>query len=508
MSASISFSNIKSNTRVPLFHVEFDNSQANPGQQNPRRLIIGITLVSQPQTPVLVPSVFDANLMFGQLSPLAMSIAAYKAVDPVGEVWAYPVFAPPTGQSASGGFTINGTAGNAGTIVFYIAGQPVPVPVTQGMTGAQIGSALVSNYQSLGVGAKVPATLSIVTGTAITNAFGPNEALVGVTASAAGVWGNGIDLRINYKGVSNGESIPNNISIAVTPMNGGTLAPDLSTLAANLAGMPFQHILNPFSDTGSLAATTALMSNQSGRWSDSQQLYGHVWAGAVAPLTSLVSLGEALNDPHLTLAGIANTPTPPWVFAADYMGACSPALDDDPGRPVFGLQLASTLAPPPTSVFKSSDLETLLGNGIATCTTDATGATRAQRAITTYEFNTSGAPDQSYLDSQTLFLLMAVTTNLKAAVTSQFARVKIADDGTPIGDGSAIVTPSAIKNVLVAEYQTMILLGWVERADLFAQGLIVQRNLLDPTRVDILYDPYLVSPLNIFAVLNQFRLGQ
>jgi phage tail sheath gpL-like len=41
----------------------------------------------------------------------------------------------------------------------------------------------------------------------------------------------------------------------------------------------------------------------------------------------------------------------------------------------------------------------------------------------------------------------------------------------------------------------------------FAKGLVVIRNAQDPSRVDVLFDPYLISGLRIFAVLNQFRLA-
>ena len=47
----------------------------------------------------------------------------------------------------------------------------------------------------------------------------------------------------------------------------------------------------------------------------------------------------------------------------------------------------------------------------------------------------------------------------------------------------------------------------LDNTDLFAKGLVVIRNAQDPSRVDVLFDPYLISGLRIFAVLNQFRLA-
>ena len=42
---AISFSNIPSGVRVPLFYAEVDNSQANIGSNNLKALLIGLFLV-------------------------------------------------------------------------------------------------------------------------------------------------------------------------------------------------------------------------------------------------------------------------------------------------------------------------------------------------------------------------------------------------------------------------------------------------------------------------------
>ena len=92
-------------------------------------------------------------------------------------------------------------------------------------------------------------------------------------------------------------------------------------------------------------------------------------------------------------------------------------------------------------------------------------------------------------------------------MTQKFPRSKLADDGTRIGFGQPVVTPSIIKGELIAQYATMVVDGLVDDVDLFTAGLVVIRNDQDPSRVDVLFDPYLISGLRIFAVLNQFRLA-
>jgi hypothetical protein len=46
----------------------------------------------------------------------------------------------------------------------------------------------------------------------------------------------------------------------------------------------------------------------------------------------------------------------------------------------------------------------------------------------------------------------------------------------------------------------------VENATQYIQHLIVERDPIDPNRVNVLYPPDLINQLRIFAVLNQFRL--
>jgi len=44
----------------------------------------------------------------------------------------------------------------------------------------------------------------------------------------------------------------------------------------------------------------------------------------------------------------------------------------------------------------------------------------------------------------------------------------------------------------------------VQGSAVFAQGLIVQQNSVNPNRVDVLYPAILIDQLRIFALLMQF----
>ena len=249
------------------------------------------------------------------------------------------------------------------------------------------------------------------------------------------------------------------------------------------------------------------MSDSAGRWSWLDQNFGGVFAGKVDTAANLITLGAAHNDQHTLIWGCAGLPTPPWEFAAAMTAACIPSLKADPARPLQTLQVNGVLAPAVVDRFSKTTLQTMLTSGIAQPAFDRAGNVAVLRAVTTYQSNKFGQADQSYLDVETLFTLMEVTRRLRFAVTQKFPRSKLADDGTRIGFGQPVVTPSIIKGELIAQYASMEVAGLVDNTDLFAKGLIVVRNALDPSRVDVLFDPYLISGLRIFAVLNQFRLA-
>jgi phage tail sheath gpL-like len=134
------------------------------------------------------------------------------------------------------------------------------------------------------------------------------------------------------------------------------------------------------------------------------------------------------------------------------------------------------------------------------------GSVRIQRAVTLYQENSFGQPDDSYLDSETMHQSAAILRRLEAIITSKFARHKLANDGTRFGPGQAIVTPKTIRGELIAEYESMERVGLVENLSTFAQYLIVERDETNPNRVNVLFPPDYVNQLRIVALRNEFRL--
>lgn len=488
------FQNIPSNLRTPLFFAEFDNSQANTATATQRTLIIGQALTSagvQLNVPVIESSASNTAGIYGAGSMLHNQMVAYLANDVAGEIYLLPLADGDAQTAATGKVTLTTAPSETGVISLYIAGQRVQATVMSTDTVTVMAASLVA---AITAKTSLPVTAAAAAG------------VVTLTAKNKGAHGNGIDLRLNYQGIAGGESTPAGLGITLTAMAGGAGAPDMTTALANLGDRTFDFIVTPYTDTTSLDALKGLLSDSTGRWSYAQQLYGHVFGAASGTYGQLTTVGEARNDQHATLLGVNDSPTPAYVWAAAVTGAVAGSLRNDPGRPLQTLTVSGVLAPPLASRFELTERNNLLYSGISTFTVADDNTVQVENLITTYQTNKYGDADDSYLQIETLFLLMFVTRFIRTQVTSKFARMKLAADGTRFAPGSAIVTPNIIRAELIAQYTQLEYNGYVQDSKAFAAGLVVTKSTTNPNRVDVLWDGVLINQLRVFALLNQFRL--
>jgi phage tail sheath gpL-like len=491
---AISFSNIPANVRVPLFYAEVDSSQAGYFALQQRALLVGQMLATgtaPADEPVMVTSADQARGLFGAGSVLARMVEMYRRNDDFGEVWCLPLADGGAAAEAEGTITVTGTATAAGTLSLYIAGQLVRQGVASGDTAAAVATALAA---TINASADLPVTAAAEAG------------VVTLTARHAGETGNDIDVRLNYRGAAGGEATPAGLTVAIVALAGGTANPSLAAGLAALGDEEFDFIALPYTDMTSLDAVKTAMDDQTGRWSWSRQVYGHVFAARRGTVSALSTFGAGRNDPHVSVMGYADAPTPPWEWAAALAAQAAKALRIDPARPLQTLPLVGVLPAPTSSRFTLFERQILLFDGIATHFTGPDGTVRIERCITTYQTNTWGQPDPSFLDVETLATLAYIIRRMRNAITTKFPRHKLANDGTAFGAGQAIVTPKIIKAELIAQYSEMETLGLVENMAAFKSALIVERDANDPNRINVLYPPDLVNQLRVFAVLAQFRL--
>jgi phage tail sheath gpL-like len=503
----VSFSSIPSNWKMPLYWIEVDPSMAGYPRSRLTSLLIG-TMNSTGATavhgvPVPVPSQADAQALFGFGSMLDGMVQFFTQNNFAQELWALPIAEATSGVAATGAITVTTPATSAGTLPVYIAGRRVQVPVA---AGEVVGTTATNIAEEINDDPSMPVTAVAAAG------------VVTLTCKWKGIEGNEIDVRFAYGGLLAAEQIPFGLVITGptgNKLSGGTGATDISTALPNLGDEIYEYVATGFTDSTSLALLEAEYGfSDTGRWGWLRQLYGHVFTARTGATTSdntgysdLLAYGPTNNSGVLSIMAFeANSPTPPWCWAAAYAAQAARALLDDPARPLQTLPLIGCLPAPKHQRFTKKQCNDLAGVGLATQGVTDAGTPGILRETTTYQLNLYGQGDDAYELVPTLATLAALFRNQRSAITTKFPRSKLADDGTRFGPGQAIVTPKAIFAELVAEYRADEYAGLVENGDAFKANLIVERDSTDPNRVNVLYPPDLINQLRIFAVLGQFRL--
>jgi phage tail sheath gpL-like len=506
----VSFSNIPSNWKMPLYWVEVDPSMAGYPRSRLISLLFGTMLTGSPalpDVPVPVPSQADARQLFGYGSMLDGMVQFFTQNNFAQELWVVPIAEATAGVAATGDITVTTPATAAGTLPLYIAGRRVQIFVG---AGDAIGT--VANNILLAINADpsmpVTATQSVDT-----------DPIVHLDCKWKGVEGNEIDVRLAYGGLLAAEQVPVGLGITVpagNKLSGGTGTVDLTTAIANLGDEIYEYVATGYTDSTSLALLEAEYGfSDTGRWGWMRQLYGHLFAARTGAVTTgdltgygdLIAYGPENNSGVLSIMSFEhNSPTPSWCWAAAYAAKAARALLDDPARPLQTLSLDGCLPAPKHQRLTKAQCNNLAGVGLATQGVSDVGSPGILRETTTYQFNLYGQGDDAYELVTTLATLAALFRRQRQAITSKYPRCKLADDGTRFGAGQAIVTPKTIKGELIAQYRADEFIGLVENGDAFKANLIVERDANDPNRINVLYPPDLINQLRVFAVLAQFRL--
>jgi phage tail sheath gpL-like len=495
---AITFRNIPPNLRVPLAYFEFDPSLAGTATSLQNALLLGTVDVNDP----------DVTLEPNKVTPVfsADQARAYAGIGSAfgrqAEAWfrnnasvpLYLVAADETGLSAgTRDIEWTGPAVAGGIIPLYIGGRLVRILISPGDDDVAISAAAVEAINAdprVGVTAVVSAN---------------NRAVTEITAAQAGILG---QLKVDFAlaGVIGGEIMPEGVNATVSDWVGSVGEPDVAALLAGIGDAPFDFVLCPWASNAVLEALREFFNDTSGRWSWVMQLYGHGWCAVEGTVGQLSALGTTRNDQHVSIMGFSNSATPADEWMAAYAGQAASSLIIDPARPVQALPLIGVRPPPREDRFTILQRQVLYFDGISgTYVTDGEEV-YTDRVITTYRRNVWGAPDDSYLDVETMYTAQFYARSARNRILIKFPRHKLASDGTRFGAGQAIVTPKIARAELIAHYGELEEQGIVEDMDGFERALIVERSATDPNRLNALVSPSFVNQLRIFAVLVQFRL--
>ena len=487
---------IPQSLRLPLFWAQVDPSQAGTFANYQRAVILGYKKAAAPATAdtlTRVSSADQAKALYGRGSQHAHMFEAWYKNNRFDETWGLTIEPPSAGTAATGTVLVAGPATTSGAIYLYIAGRRVSANVVAGDAATAIATAL---------GAAINAMPDLPVAASVTSAT------VTLTCNWKGIDGNNIDIRANYLGSLGGEALPAGVTLTITPMSGGVGVPDLSAALAGLGDQEFDTVVIAWTDTATLNAIDTEWSHVGdvGRWSWLRQIYGHVYCAKDGTPGDLTTYGKARNGAHILSFGYYASPTPAWERAAMYAAQAHRALMNDPARPLHTLPLVGMLPAVPELQFSNGEKNGLASAGISCCKETEDNTCVIDTSITMYQKNPHGLDDNAFLKVQTLATLAYVLRSLRFVITQKFPRHKLANDDTRYGPGQAIVTPKVAKAAIVAHYRWLEYLGLVENTEGFKAALIVERNVNDPNRLDVLYPPDLVNQLDVFAVLAQFRL--
>ena len=477
------FSEVPSANRSPAVYGEIDPI-GQPGTEVPHVLLIGYRLAAGALAALTLQALLgatDGDLHFGVGAQLAEMARAFKAKNRNARVTAIAVDEPAAGTASSGLLVFANAATSAGTIAVLIAGRLYQIGVEVGDTPTEMGDALVA--------ALAADTRAAVTGVNTTGS-------VALTAKHKGVYGDGIDIRVGYRG----EALPDAVTATVTPMAGGAGQADMSEVVAALGAEKYDSIVTGLADDASLDELEAEVDR---RWLATVMLDGHVFAGAVGTHGALTTLGAGRNSPSSTLIGAGASPTPPWVIAAQ--AAAAEIGISDPGLPLFGETLPDVLAPALSDRFDQAERNLLLYSGISTIRVDSGGRVVIDRLITTSQRNSLGVADATWYPLTVRRTMSFLRFDWVALVAAKYGQKKLADDGTVVDPGVPVVTPSVLRGEALAWYRLKIRQGHAEDFDAFAASLSAQRPSGDPERVDIVQEPNVTNELVTIATLFNFR---
>lgn len=489
---SISFNEVPANIRVPFLYAEFDNSNAvqGPALQLYRALLIGNKLAAGTDaelTPKLVTSKEQADDLYGQGSVLSQMAAKFLENNRFVELTCVAIDDDGAAVKAAGSFQLAGVPTESGIINLWIGGKFVSVAVSTASTPTTLVAALQA---AIALDADLPVDAAV---------NGVDDTILDLTAKNGGEFGNDIGIRHSY---ADGQKLPAGITSTITVMASGAGNPDVAQVFTVLGDTQYILMSTPYLDSVNMVKMETELLD---RFGPIKQNDGYAIYAKRDTLNNLSVLGNSRNS-QFTSVMISESINLPWEVSAGVLAEVAGAGQADPARPFQTLGISGLLPVPEDERFTLEERNTLLFNGLASQLVDDGGIIRIERISTTYKTNSVGAVDTSYLDLNTLLTLSFIRFDFRTLFLVKYPRHKLANDGTRFAAGQAVITPKIGKAEAIAKFRQWEELALVENIDQFKEDLIVERNAIDPNRLDFLLPPDLVNQMRVFGVKIGFLL--
>lgn len=440
--------------------------------------------------PVYVASQEAADALAGPTSMLRDMYRRARANAPAEPIWMVGV--PETGTAATWTVTVSSPPAAGGALVLRIAGEPVALTVAAGATAANVATDLAASVNAY-YDPLTRATLP-VTATA-------SGAVVTLTAAHAGALFGNLDIWADTTVAGN--LAPSILAVAEDAAGSGD--PSTAAALAALGDDEATTVLAPFADAANLQRYRDWMSDASGRWGWTRQVYGHVWTVATATAAAHVTAGEAMaDDRHVTVLGriaACGDATPAWGWLAAYAAAQVGWLHDgatgNVSRNMSGLALALVTPPRTRALWPGYETRNALLKARVSTWAIVNGVVTADKAVTTAKRNALGQIDSTFRDVQAIYQLMYALKFFRQRLSVEHGQKALAS--TNPGGSAAISTPADIRATFIHAYQALASRGVLEDVDGFADRVRVERNADAANRVDVLAPLDRVNPLDVIA---------
>ena len=464
-SPNIAFASIPASIRKPGKYFEFNTALAVrtlPGNRQ-KTLLIGQRLANgtiAANTPVDVFSDVDAATYFGRGSIAHLMARAALQANPYLALTMMGMDDAGAGVAASATVTLANAATSSGVLTLQVGDQYVQIAIASGDANTVTAAALNAQIAKQ---PDLPVTATVASG------------VVTLTAKNKGTLGNGIKLFAAT--TTTGQTV------TATSMSSGATDPTLATALAVVFAAGHDILISAWNDQTNLTALRTHLDSVSGPLEQRGAIgiYAHV-----GTLSAATTLAAGVNSGRITCGFVPAAYENVFEVAAAY-GAVI-ASEEDPARPLNTLPLTGIMANPLANRSSRTEQENLLYNGVTPTEVGPGDIMQIVRAITTYTLDPQSVPDISLLDLTTIRTLDYVRKACRERIALRFPREKLSER-------TAAKVRSELLDVLVKLEELEI----VEHVADNAAGLIVERDLQDPNRLDAKIPCDVVNGLHIFA---------
>jgi len=464
-SKHISFDAIPSSIRKPGKYFEFNTKLAvRTLPANAQKMLIIAQRMAAGSVAALVPTnVFsdaEAAGYFGNGSNAHQMCRAAIKANPYLQLTVCALDDNAAGTAATGTLTITGPATGPGVLRLFIGSRRIEIAVATGAVHGDIAAALNTE---LGKYADLPVTAAVALG------------VVTLTAKHKGTIGNLVDLTTEVTAAG--------VASAVVAMAAGATDPDTATAYAKVFAEKFDIIAIPYVDATAIGALKTHMDSVSGPLEQRPGVGVYCLDSALATATTLA---PTINGGRITNGFLRGTKSPSYEMAAAYAAVI--AFEEDPARPLNTLALPGIAAPDITQRLSRTEQESCLANGVTPFEVGPGEVVQIVRAITTYVKDANNIDDISLLDLTTIRILDYVRKACRERIALRFPREKLSSKTAP-----------KVRSELIDVLKKLEDLEIVEEVSANLPGLIVERDLQDPNRLNAKIPADVVNGLHVFA---------